>query len=251
MSNIRKIIIAGNWKMNGSQVDNSILVNGISLELSSINAEVVIFPPSIYLNQVASLVANKGIKVGAQNLNLNQKGAFTGEISGEMIKDCGGNFVIIGHSERRSLYGETNEIVADKIKIALDSGLIPVLCIGEELSDRKSGKTNEVLSGQMQVIFDEVGINYFNNIVIAYEPIWAIGTGITATPEQAQETHAFIRSFIADIDSEIAEKISILYGGSMNPTNAKDLLSCPDIDGGLIGGASLKAEDFLAICKSV
>lgn len=247
----RKTIIAGNWKMNGSHAENSVLMSGIISGLGNTHAEVIVCPPSVYVNEVATLANGKGIRVGAQNLNLNQKGAFTGEISGEMIKDCGAEFVIVGHSERRSLYGETNEIVADKTKVALAGGLIPIVCIGEELADRESGNTNAILKSQLQAVFDKLAITDFNSIVIAYEPVWAIGTGKTATPEQAQETHHFVRSLIAEQDAKVAESVSILYGGSMNPSNAKELLSCKDIDGGLIGGASLKAEDFLAICKAV
>lgn len=247
----RKTIIAGNWKMNGSHAENSVLMSGIISGLGNTHAEVIVCPPSLYVNEVATLANGKGIRVGAQNLNLNQKGAFTGEISGEMIKDCGAEFVIVGHSERRSLYGETNEIVADKTKVALAGGLIPIVCIGEELADRESGNTNAILKSQLQAVFDKLAITDFNSIVIAYEPVWAIGTGKTATPEQAQETHHFVRSLIAEQDAKVAESVSILYGGSMNPSNAKELLSCKDIDGGLIGGASLKAEDFLAICKAV
>jgi triosephosphate isomerase len=247
----RKTIIAGNWKMNGSRSENSSLINGITSGLGNTRAEVIVCPPSLYINEVATLTSGKSVKVGAQNLNLNQSGAFTGEISGNMIKDCGAEFVIVGHSERRSLYGETSEIVADKTSVALDSGLVPILCIGEELADRENGNTNAVLTNQLQAVFDKIAIEDFNNIIIAYEPVWAIGTGKTATPDQAQETHQFIRSLLAQQDEVVANNTTILYGGSMNPTNAKDLLACADIDGGLIGGASLKAEDFLAICAAV
>jgi triosephosphate isomerase len=250
-NNSRKTIIAGNWKMNGSRANNAVLVDEILSGMGGITSDIIICPPSLYVNEIAAITSDKSIKVGAQNLNLNQSGAFTGEISGTMIKDCGANFVIVGHSERRSLYGETDEIAAEKVKIALDSGLIPIFCIGEELSERENGTTNDVLKSQMDAVFNTIDIENFENIIIAYEPVWAIGTGVVATPQQAQETHKFVRSLIAGKNTNIAENISILYGGSMNPTNAKELLACEDIDGGLIGGASLKAQDFLAICKSV
>jgi triosephosphate isomerase len=250
-NNSRKTIIAGNWKMNGSRANNAVLVDEILSGMGGITSDIIICPPSLYVNEIAAITSDKSIKVGAQNLNLNQSGAFTGEISGTMIKDCGANFVIVGHSERRSLYGETNEIVADKTQVALDSGLTPILCIGEELADRENGNTNDVLKSQMDAVFDKVDIKDFTKIIIAYEPVWAIGTGVVATPQQAQETHKFVRSLIAGKNTNIAENISILYGGSMNPTNAQELLACEDIDGGLIGGASLKAQDFLAICKSI
>ena len=247
----RKTIIAGNWKMHGSQVENAILVDGIISSMSDISAEIVICPPSIYISQIANITTNKQIKIGAQNLNANQSGAFTGELSGAMLRDFEVDYVIVGHSERRNLYNETNKIVANKVKIAIASGLTPILCIGEELGDRENNKTNFVLEKQIQTVLRAVGISAFTNIVIAYEPVWAIGTGITATPKQAQQAHSFVRSILANLDSDIAENISILYGGSMNPSNAKELLSCQDIDGGLIGGASLKAEDFLTICRSI
>jgi triosephosphate isomerase len=247
----RKTIIAGNWKMNGSRSSNKTLIDGILSGMGDINTDIIVCPPSLYINEVASIIGDKGIQIGAQNINLNKSGAFTGEMSGDMIKDSGASCVIVGHSERRSLYGETDGIAADKVKVALDSGLTPIFCIGEELSERESGKTNDILQAQMQAVFDKVAIKDFTNIIIAYEPVWAIGTGVTATPEQAQETQKFVRSLVAKQDTNIAENISILYGGSMNPTNAKELLSCEDIDGGLIGGASLKAQDFLTICRAV
>jgi triosephosphate isomerase len=171
-------------------------------------------------------------------------------MSADMIKDFGAQYVIVGHSERRSMYGETNSVVANKVKSALDNNLTPIFCIGETLQERESGNMESVVSSQIQAVVDKVGINAFKNIIIAYEPVWAIGTGVTATPQQAQDAHAFIRSMLATNDTDIAQTTSILYGGSMNPNNAVELIACADIDGGLIGGASLKAQDFLQICKA-
>lgn len=187
--------------------------------------------------------------LGAQNLNTNSSGAYTGEVSADMIKDFGARHVIVGHSERRSLYGETSAMVAEKTKAALNAGLTPLLCIGESIEQRDSGNTEAVIEKQLSAVIELVGIEAFNQIIIAYEPVWAIGTGVTATPEQAQEAHLFIRSLLAKNDESVAQKTPILYGGSMNASNASELISCADIDGGLIGGAALKAEDFLQICK--
>ncbi len=167
-----------------------------------------------------------------------------------MIKDFGVEYVIVGHSERRSLYGETNEIVAQKVQVALDNDLTPLFCIGETLAERESGNMESVVSRQIQVVIDLVGIDAFKNIIVAYEPVWAIGTGVTATPQQAQDAHAFIRSMLAENNTDVAQATPILYGGSMNPVNAEELIGCEDIDGGLIGGASLKSDDFLHICKA-
>ena len=188
--------------------------------------------------------------LAAQNLNVNTKGAFTGEVSADMIKDFGAQHVIVGHSERRSLYGESSTIVAEKTKVAIDSGLIPLLCVGESLEERESGNTEDAVAEQLNAVINLLGIEAFEGIIIAYEPVWAIGTGLTASPEQAQAVHLFIRGLLADSSESIAQKTPILYGGSMNAGNAADLISCSDIDGGLIGGAALKAEDFLQICKA-
>ena len=188
--------------------------------------------------------------LGAQNLNVNSAGAYTGEVSADMIKDFGAQHVIVGHSERRSLYAETNAIVAEKTKAAIDAGLTPLLCVGESLEDRESGNTEAIVEEQINAVIDLIGIESFDQVIIAYEPVWAIGTGLTATPEQAQAVHLFIRNLLADSSEKIAKRTPILYGGSMNAGNAADLISCSDIDGGLIGGAALKAEDFLQICKA-
>ncbi|MDB4822749.1 triose-phosphate isomerase [Candidatus Pseudothioglobus singularis] len=247
---MRKTIVAGNWKMNASKDSVESLVTDILSGASDVSAEIIVCAPFPYLSQVEVLIEGSNLMLGAQNLNLNASGAFTGEVSAEMIKDFGANHVIVGHSERRSLYGETNKIVAEKTKAAIDSGLTPILCLGESLDQRESGKTESVVSEQLNKVIKMVGIEAFNNIIVAYEPVWAIGTGMTATPEQAQAVHKFIRDLLASSSQDIAHKTAILYGGSMNASNAVELISCADIDGGLIGGAALKAEDFLQICKA-
>jgi triosephosphate isomerase len=222
---------------------------GILSGMSNVSSEVVICAPFPYLSQVEALITHSQIRLGAQNLNTNMSGAFTGEVSADMIKDFGAQHVIVGHSERRSLYGETNTIVAEKVKVALDSDLIPLLCVGETLEQREAGETENVVAAQINTVVDLVGIDAFLNIIVAYEPVWAIGTGVTASPEQAQEAHAFIRQLLANNNYDVAQQTPILYGGSMNAANAKELIVCADIDGGLIGGASLKPEDFLQICR--
>ena len=246
---MRKTIVAGNWKMNASKdsVDN--LIKGLLTGMDGITSEVLVCAPFPYLAQVELLIQGSKVMLGAQNLNTNASGAYTGEVSADMIKDFGARHVIVGHSERRSLYGETSAMVAEKTKAALNAGLTPLLCIGESIEQRDSGNTEAVIEKQLSAVIELVGIEAFNQIIIAYEPVWAIGTGVTATPEQAQEAHLFIRSLLAKNDESVAQKTPILYGGSMNASNASELISCADIDGGLIGGAALKAEDFLQICK--
>jgi len=246
---MRKTIVAGNWKMNASKESVNKLVMGILSGMSNVSSEVVICAPFPYLSQVEALITHSQVRLGAQNLNTSISGAFTGEVSADMIKDFGAQHVIVGHSERRSLYGETNTIVAEKVKAALDSGLIPLFCVGETLEQREAGETESVVAAQINTVADLVGIDAFLNIVVAYEPVWAIGTGVTASPEQAQEVHAFIRQLLANNNYDVAQQTPILYGGSMNAANAKELIACADIDGGLIGGASLKPEDFLQICR--
>ena len=235
--------------MNASKdsVDN--LIKDLLTGMDGITSEVLVCAPFPYLAQVELLIQGSKVMLGAQNLNTNSSGAYTGEVSADMIKDFGARHVIVGHSERRSLYGETSAMVAEKTKAALNAGLTPLLCIGESLEQRDSGNTEAVIEKQLSAVIELVGIEAFNQIIIAYEPVWAIGTGVTATPEQAQEAHLFIRSLLAKNDESVAQKTPILYGGSMNASNASELISCADIDGGLIGGAALKAEDFLQICK--
>jgi triosephosphate isomerase len=247
---MRKTIVAGNWKMNASKETVNSLIEGILSGMNEVSSEVIVCAPFPYLSQVESLINNSKLMLGAQNLNVNPAGAFTGEVSADMIKDFGAQHVIVGHSERRSLYGETNAIVAEKTKAAIGAGLTPLLCVGESLEDRESGKTEAIVEEQINAVIDLIGIEAFDQVIIAYEPVWAIGTGLTASPEQAQTVHLFIRNLLANSSEKIAKRTPILYGGSMNAANAADLISCSDIDGGLIGGAALKAEDFLQICKA-
>lgn len=248
---MRQTLVAGNWKMNGSRESIRILLDGIKAGLSDVNsAEMAVCCPSVYINDVCNQLDGTEIAYGGQDISTHDKGAYTGEISGAMWNDFGCKYVIIGHSERRTYHNESDELVAEKFEVARKAGLIPLFCIGETLEEREGGITEEVVSRQVNAVIDRLGVDMLGEGVIAYEPVWAIGTGVTATPEQAQETHAFIRSMIADKSAEVAEKIQILYGGSMNPGNASELLACADIDGGLIGGASLKADDFLAIGKA-
>ena len=247
---MRKTIVAGNWKMNASKESVNSLINGILSGMNGVSSDVIVCAPFPYLSQVESLINGSNLMLGAQNLNVNSGGAFTGEVSADMIMDFGVHHVIVGHSERRSLYGETSAVVAEKTKAAIDAGLIPLLCIGESLEERESGNTETVVAEQLNAVISLLGIDAFDGVIIAYEPVWAIGTGLTATPEQAQSVHLFIRNLLAVNSKSIAQKTPILYGGSMNAGNASDLISCPDIDGGLIGGAALKAEDFLQICKA-
>ena len=247
---MRKTIVAGNWKMNASKDFVDALVDGILSGMSGVSSEVILCAPFPYLSQVETLIGGSNLMLGAQNLSAKPKGAFTGEVSADMIKDFGVGHVIVGHSERRSFYGESNDIVAEKTKAAIDAGLTAILCVGESLEEREADKTEAVIAEQLNAVISLVGVGAFDGIVIAYEPVWAIGTGLTATPEQAQSVHLFIRNLLANSSDKVAQKIQILYGGSMNADNAADLISCPDIDGGLIGGAALKADDFLQICKA-
>jgi len=246
---MRRTIVAGNWKMNASKESVNKLILGILSGMSEVSSEVVVCAPFPYLSLVEGLIADSQVKLGAQNFNTNSPGAFTGKVSANMIKDFGARHVIVGHSERRNLYGETSSLVAKKVKAALDSDLTPLLCVGESLEQREAGETETVVAEQINAVIGLVGIGAFRNIIIAYEPVWAIGTGKTASPEQAQAAHLFIRSLLGESNESIAQSTPILYGGSMNAGNANELISCADIDGGLIGGAALKAEDFLQICK--
>lgn len=248
---MRKPLIAGNWKMNGSRSDNKALLDGLKAGIGNVNAaEVAVCAPFVYIPDVAEQLAGTPIAWGGQNLSIEAKGAFTGEISAAMLLDFNCKYVIVGHSERRTLYGEDDALVAKKFAVAHKAGLTPILCIGETLEERESGVTEDVCARQIKAVIDEVGIATLGDGVIAYEPVWAIGTGKTATPQQAQDVHAFIRGQLAAHDQAVADKVRIQYGGSMNAGNAKELLAMQDIDGGLIGGASLKAEDFLAICTA-
>lgn len=248
---MRQPLIAGNWKMNGSRSSNKALLEGIKAGIGEVkSAEVAVCAPYVYLADVEQELAGTPIVWGAQNLSTEEKGAFTGEIAASMLLDFKCKYVIVGHSERRSLYGEDDDIVTKKYAMAHNAGLKPILCVGETLEEREQGITEEVIARQINAVMNTLGASVLGEGVIAYEPVWAIGTGITATPQQAQDLHAFIRKLIAHQDPGVAELICILYGGSMNAANAAELLAMHDIDGGLIGGASLKSEDFLTICRA-
>jgi triosephosphate isomerase len=248
---MRDFLVAGNWKMNGSAASSKELVAGILQGVPATDrVELLVCPPFPYLASVSEQVAGSAVSLGAQNVSEHESGAFTGEVAAAMLRDIGCKYVIVGHSERRSLYGETSFEVAAKFKAALDAGLKPILCVGETLEQRESGGTESVVAVQLGAVIDKVGIAGFRSAVVAYEPVWAIGTGVTASPEQAQDVHRHIRGVMAGHDAGIAESTQILYGGSMKGENAAGLLSMPDIDGGLIGGASLKAGDFLAIAEA-
>ena len=249
---MRRPLVAGNWKMNGDSESTTSLINGIADGRDDVTtAEVLVCPPYILIPRAADALNGRAdIVLGAQDLDINQNGAFTGQISAAMLVDAGCKYVIVGHSERRAIYGESDQDVADKFKVAQDGGLIPVLCVGETLEERESGNTESVVARQIQAVIDLVGIDNFDNAVIAYEPVWAIGTGKTATPEMAQEVHKFIRDMLSALNAGVAGNLRLLYGGSMNAGNAESLIGMADIDGGLIGGASLQAESFLAICKA-
>jgi len=248
---MRDFLVAGNWKMNGSTASSKELVAGIVAGApQSDSVKLLICPPFPYLAAVATQIAGSRVSLGAQNVSEHESGAFTGEVAPAMLRDIGCEYVIVGHSERRALYGETSFVVAAKFKAALDAGLKPILCVGETLEQRESGGTESVVEVQLGAVIDKVGVAGFKSAVVAYEPVWAIGTGVTASPEQAQDVHRHIRAVMAGHDAGIAESTQILYGGSMKGENAAGLLSMPDIDGGLIGGASLKAGDFLAIAEA-
>lgn len=246
----RKFIV-GNWKMNGALTKNEALLkvvaNGVA-QMSGVDCAVCV--PFPYLAQAQSLLSGTSVKWGAQNVHQAEKGAYTGEVSTSMLRDFGCNYVIVGHSERRNLYGETSRLVAEKFAAVQKAELTPIICVGETLEQREAGITETVVAEQLAEITKLCGVRSFRSAVIAYEPVWAIGTGKTASPEQAQEVHAFIRKRVAGFDEEFGQALCILYGGSVNATNAAELLDMPDIDGGLIGGASLVAEDFLAICNA-
>lgn len=237
--------------MNGSRESVRGLIDGIKAGMDSVNvAEVAVCPSYVFLGDVQALLEGSKIALGGQNLCTEDAGAFTGEISHSMLRDYGCAYVIVGHSERRALYGESDEIVAKKFAVAQANGLTPIFCIGETLEEREQGVTEQVVARQIDAVVSQSGIAAIADCVIAYEPVWAIGTGKTASPQQAQDVHAFIRAGLAEKDADVAAKVRILYGGSMNAGNAADLLAMDDIDGGLIGGASLKPDDFLTICRA-
>jgi triosephosphate isomerase len=243
----RTPIVAGNWKMNKTSTEARALAGDLLLKIEDNRAEVVICPPFTAIVDVAVAVKERGFRVYGQNMHEEKSGAYTGEVSAPMLIDAGASGVILGHSERRQLFGETDEALARKAPAALAAGLQPILCVGESDTQREAGETEDILRRQLEADLAGVDPAALAGIVIAYEPIWAIGTGKTASPEQAQEACAFVRAVVAERDSGAAEEIRILYGGSMKPGNAAELIALPDIDGGLIGGASLDPGDFAAI----
>lgn len=248
---MRSYLVAGNWKMNGSNAAIQELVAGILAGTpSSDSVELLVCPPFPYLGAVGEQLAGSGIALGAQNVSQYESGAFTGETAGSMLRELGCKYVIVGHSERRALMGETSDIVAAKFKAAQDAGILPILCVGETLDHREAGQTEAIIDEQLDAVLNVSGVDAFVNAVIAYEPVWAIGTGMTASPEQAQDVHRHIRALLESRSESVAEGVKILYGGSVKGENAAGLFSKPDIDGGLIGGASLKSADFLAIAEA-
>lgn len=253
---MRKSLVAGNWKMNGNKVSVDALMDGLVSGLNSgavpasESIDILVCPSTVYLSQVADKAAQSVINTGAQNVSQFESGAYTGELSLAMLVDFGCRYAIVGHSERRSLFGETDTQVADKCEAALNAGVTPILCVGESLEQRDAGEALTVVTAQVLTVIERCGIAAFNTAVIAYEPVWAIGTGRTASPEQAQEVHAAIRAVLHDVDAEVAAATRILYGGSVGAANAAELFAQRDIDGGLVGGASLKVDDFLAICSA-
>jgi len=248
---MRRPLIAGNWKMHGSRAENAELIEALLLGLpDQIPFDIVVCPPFVYLWEVARLLKASSIGLGAQSVCAEQVGAFTGESSAAMLKDVGCKYVIVGHSERRAIYKEDDALVARKFLATQSQGLIPILCVGETLEERERSQTMQVVSRQLTAVLDLAGVTALRAAVIAYEPVWAIGTGKNATPEQAQEVHAYIRAAIAARDAKIAADVRILYGGSVKAANARELFAMPDVDGGLVGGASLKADEFLKICAA-
>lgn len=245
-----KPLIAGNWKMHGSLALIEEFGRAFSMAELPAAVEVALMVPFPYVAQASQQLAPVGVSVGAQALSDQPSGALTGEVSGDMLRELGASMVLVGHSERRSLFHEDDQAVLGRVRAALAAGLTPVLCLGESLDQRDQGQTENVVLGQLEAVFDALDADQRGQLVIAYEPVWAIGTGRTATPEQAQAVHAAIRQRVTDYDVSLSSRIQILYGGSMKAANAADLLVQPDIDGGLIGGASLQVDDFLAICQS-
>lgn len=248
---MRQPLIMGNWKMNGSREEGVQLAKALADGLGAVSQEVAVCVPFVYLSDIRGALGSSPIALGAQNVADQASGAYTGEVSAAMLVDCGCKYALVGHSERRSYYGDSNESVAKRFCQALSQGVVPVLCVGETLEEREQNRTFQVVDEQLDAVIAAAGIEAFQKAVIAYEPVWAIGTGKTASDEQAQEVHQYIRQRIAEKSAAVAEKVQILYGGSVKPDNAKALFAMPDIDGGLVGGASLDAKGFLQICHSV
>ena len=248
---MRQSLVMGNWKMNGLRSDGIALANAIAAGLKQGDQGIAVCVPYVYISDIQKAIESTPLTLGSQNVADQESGAYSGEISAAMLKDCGCTYALVGHSERRSYYGDTNESVATRFCQAQKQGVIPVLCIGETLEERESDQTFAVIDQQLNAVIDMAGVDALADSVIAYEPVWAIGTGKTATDQQAQDVHKYIREQIAAKSQSIAEKVQILYGGSVKPDNAKAIFAMPDIDGGLIGGASLDAESFLTIYQSI
>jgi len=248
---MRQPLVAGNWKMHGSRAENAGLVRDLldALRPEPL-AEVFLCPPYVYLWETGRALKDTDVELGAQNLCAEPQGAFTGEVSAAMLKDVGCRYVLVGHSERRQIFNESDTLVARKFVAAQSHRLVPVLCVGETLDEREGGRTLDVVSRQLDAVLSVSGVASLGTAVIAYEPVWAIGTGRNASPEQAQEVHGMIRARLAALDATIGASVRILYGGSVKASNARDLFSMPDIDGGLVGGASLKADEFARICAA-
>ena len=248
---MRRKIVAGNWKMHGSRAENTQLVDAIVSGFEAVDGtDGILCPPFVYLHEISRQLRDSAVRLGAQDVCAEGQGAFTGEVSAAMLKDVGCSYVLVGHSERRALYGEDDHMVARKFAAAQARGLLPILCVGEQLAERDAGRTHDVIARQLDAVLAVSEVGALAKAVVAYEPVWAIGTGRTATPEQAQDVHAFIRERIAARDANIAAGLPLLYGGSVKAGNAAELFAMSDVDGGLIGGASLKAEEFLAICAA-
>jgi len=244
---MRRKIVAGNWKMHGTRAGTAALLEALLATASDSDSLCVVCPPFVYLHEAARFLEGSTILLGAQDVCAEAQGAYTGEIAASMLKDIGCRYVIVGHSERRALYGEDDLLVARKFAAAQSHSLIPILCVGEQLSEREGGQTHAVVARQLDAVLDLCGVHALASAVVAYEPVWAIGTGRTASTAQAQDVHAFIRARVAGRDASIAAELPVLYGGSCKASNAAELCAMPDVDGGLIGGASLKAEEFAAI----
>ena len=249
---MRNRFVIGNWKLNGSLATNALLLDALKAGVAAkTGGSCGVCVPAPYLAQIQAALGGSVIGWGAQDASRMEVGAYTGEVSAAMVAEFGARFVLVGHSERRAMFGDTDEAVADKFGLALKSGLVPILCVGESLADRESGKTEEVIWRQLQAVIAAHGVKNLSVAILAYEPVWAIGTGKTATPEQAEEVHAFLRGKVQALDRTIGDKLSILYGGSVKKSNAKELFGMPNIDGGLIGGASLVADEFLGIWNAL
>ena len=248
---MRRSLVAGNWKMHGSRAENASLVRSLLDQArDDATTEVMLCPPFVYLHEVGRLLKDSEVALGAQSLCAEVAGAFTGEISAAMLKDVGCSYVLVGHSERRQIYAEGDALVARKFVAAQSQGLVPVLCVGETLEEREGDRTAQVVARQLDAVLAVSGVGAFRSAVIAYEPIWAIGTGRNASPDQAQDVHSMIRGKVAALDATIGASVRILYGGSVKASNARELFAMPDIDGGLVGGASLNAEEFAQICAA-